>query len=42
MSQQYSLQKHAPLLIAWTERRNADSDTYLGLVVLSKVSAECL
>jgi len=27
MFQQYPLPKHAPLLIASTERRNADSDT---------------
>jgi len=30
MSELYLLQKHAPLLIALTERRNADSETYSG------------
>jgi len=30
MSQQYPLPKHAPLLIALTERRDADSETDLG------------
>jgi len=29
MSELYPLPKHAPLLIALTERRNADSETYL-------------
>ncbi len=42
MSKQYSLEQHAPLPIVLTERRIVDSDIYLGLVVLSKVSAECL
>jgi len=31
MSEPYPLPKHAPLLIALTERRNADSETYSGL-----------
>ncbi len=30
MSRQYPLPKHPPLLITLTERRNADSENYLG------------
>jgi len=30
MSQRYPLPKHAPLLIALTEKRDTDSETYLG------------
>jgi len=38
MSQQHPLPKHAPLPIVLTERRNADFETYSGLVIIFQLS----